>query len=227
MRGRPSNEAWRKGKGQGLPLAVAAGVFTLGAVAVWQARRRDYGPADSAPGRTARRRRFADMAVVGRSVTINKPRAELFAFWRDFSNLPQFMENVEAVRVEGDLTTWTIRAPAGRTVEVKTRIVAEKPGEQIAWRSVEGSDIETEGKVMFRDAPGDRGTEVEALIAYRPPAGTAGQMIAKLFQTEPAIQSRREMKRFKMLMETGEVSTNRNRRSDHPTSRARDDQGGR
>jgi uncharacterized membrane protein len=223
MRDRPSNKDRRAGKGQALPLAVAAGVLTLGAVALWSKRPRDYGYADSAPGRTARRRWFNDMAVVGRSVTITKPRAEMFAYWRDFANLPQFMENVEAVEVDGDLTTWTIRAPAGSTVQVKTRIVAEKQGEQITWRSVEGSDIETEGKVMFRDAPGDRGTEVEALIAYRPPAGAAGRMIATLFQAEPAIQSRRDLKRFKMLMETGEVATSRNRRSEQDT----DDRGGR
>lgn len=223
MRDKPSSKDRRAGKGQALPFAVAAGVFTLGAVALWSMRQREFGYADSAPGRTARRRWFNDMAVVGRSVTINKPRAELFAYWRDFANLPRFMENVEAVKVDGDLTTWTIRAPAGQTVQVKTRIVAEKEGEQIAWRSVEGSDIETEGKVMFRDAPGDRGTEVEALIAYRPPAGAAGRMIATLFQAEPGLQSRRELKRFKMLMETGEVATNRNRRSEQDT----DDRGGR
>jgi uncharacterized membrane protein len=76
----------------------------------------------------------------------------------------------------------------------------------IAWRSVEGSDIDTEGRVQFRDAPGDRGTEVELVIAYQPPFGRAGQAIAKLLQREPAIQARRDLRRFKMLMETGEIA---------------------
>ncbi|MGR3321507.1 MAG: SRPBCC family protein, partial [Pseudooceanicola sp.] len=81
-------------------------------------------------------------------------------------------------------------------------------------RSGEGAEIDTEGKVMFRDAPGDRSTEVEAIVAYDPPAGEAGRLIAKLFQREPRVQGRREMKRFKMFMETGEVATARNRPSD-------------
>jgi uncharacterized membrane protein len=78
---------------------------------------------------------------------------------------------------------------------------------------VEGSQIDTEGKVLFRDAPGDRGTEVEAIVAYKPPAGELGRWIAKLFQREPAVQGRRELKRLKMLLETGEIATAQNRKS--------------
>lgn len=209
--------ARRARDGRTFAMASVVGTLGVGALAFWYARnanKRNMGAPDSAPGRTSRQSRFNGMAVVGRSVTINRPRAELYAFWRDFSNLPGFMENVEAVEVRDDLTIWTIRAPAGSTVTVKSRVVADKENEQIAWRSVEGSDIETEGKVMFRDAPGDRGTVVEAIIAYRPPAGLAGKLIAKLFQAEPEVQSRRDLKRFKMLMETGEVSTSRNRKSE-------------
>lgn len=200
------------------PLAVAAGIMTVGTLALWGIHMRNsqqkYGGPDDAPGRTSRRRRFNDMAVVGSSVTINRPRSELYAFWRDFSNLPVFMENIHSVETLDDLTTWTIRAPAGSNVQVKTCIVADKPDAQIAWRSVEGSDIKTKGKVMFRDAPGGRGTIVEAIVAYRPPAGEVGRLIAKLFQDEPRIQTRRDLKRFKMLMETGEISTAQNRNSE-------------
>lgn len=204
--------------GHNLEIAITAGVVALGAIAFWTARQRamrhDRGVRDSAPGRTSRRTYYNGHAVTGRSVTINRPRAELFAYWRDFTNLPQVMENVHAVEVEGDLAIWTIRAPAGRSVEIRTRIVSEQENEQIAWRSVEGSDVETEGKIMFRDAPGDRGTVVEAVIAYRPPGGEMGRLIAKLFQAEPEVQARRDMKRFKMLMETGEVTTSRNQKTD-------------
>lgn len=169
---------------------------------------------DDAPGRTARQTRFGDFAVSGRAVTINVPRAELYAFWRDFSNLAKFMENIERVREEGDVSVWTIRAPLGMTMAVRSRIVNEKEGEQIAWRSTEDSDIETEGKVMFRDAPGDRGTIVEAIVAYKPPMGALGQVVAKLFSAEPSIQSRRDLKRLKMLLETGEIATSSNRRQE-------------
>ena len=198
--------------------AAALGVVVLGAGALLgllAARASRSQPAgDSAPGRTARGRPwFGDYAVVGRTVTINKPRAELYAFWRDFANLPRFMENVDSVRTAGDgRTEWTIRAPGGRSVAVETEVVEDREGELIAWRSTPGSQIDTEGRVTFRDAPAGRGTRVEALIAYKPPAGELGRLAAKIFQREPHIQGRRELKRFKMLMETGEVATSQMRR---------------
>ncbi len=169
---------------------------------------------DSAPGRTARQLRFGRYAVTGRTVTINKPRAELYAFWRDFANLPRFMTHVKAVETEGDLTRWTIAGPLGRDVRIETRIVDDREGEQIAWRSTDASDIDTEGKVMFRDAPGARGTEVEAIISYVPPAGEIGRWVAKVLQAEPALQARRELKRLKMLMEAGEIATNATRKAE-------------
>lgn len=166
------------------------------------------GNSDDAPGRTARRGRFGHYAVVGKTVTISKPaRTQLFDFWRDFSNLPSFMENLERVeKIASDRWRWTIRAPGDTSVDVETEIAEEIPGELIAWRSVEGSDIDTEGRVRFRDADGGRGTLVELIVAYKPPLGRAGQLAAKLFQREPAIQSRRDLRRFKMLMETGEIA---------------------
>lgn len=182
-----------------------------------QAKRRSDVPrlADDAPGRTAKQSSFGSYKVTGRSVTINRPRQELYAFWRDFSNLSRFMENIEDAReVEPGTSQWTIRAPLGMTMQVRSRIVNDRPGEQIAWRSTEDSQIETEGKVMFRDAPGGRGTIVEALVAYKPPMGAIGQAVAKLFSAEPSVQSRRDLKRLKMLMETGEIATNANRRQD-------------
>jgi uncharacterized membrane protein len=102
---------------------------------------------------------------------------------------------------------WTIAAPAWQSVDVETEIVEERENELIAWRSVEGSQIETQGRIGFKDAPNGRGTLVEAVIAYKPPGGELGRMIAKLFGREPNIQGRRELKRFKMLMETGEIAT--------------------
>lgn len=172
-----------------------------------QGRRR---PHDDAPGRT-RRRGFGKYDVVGRTVTINRPRSEIYAFWRDFQNLPKFMENIEDVQPTGKngRAVWTIKAPAGHSVEVETEIVQERENELIAWRSVKGSDIDTEGRVKFRDAPGDRGTWVEAIIAYKPPGGTVGKMIAKLFTKEPEIQARRDLKRLKMYLEAGEIADGR------------------
>lgn len=201
---------------------VGWGIFGLGMVlgvagiALYQRNTRNqvaHRPPDSAPGRTARRLGFGRYAVTGRTVTINRPREELYAYWRDFANLPRFMENVKDVAVDGDQARWTIAAPAGREVHVETRIVQEREGEFIAWQSTDASDIDTQGKVTFRDAPAGRGTEVETIVAYVPPAGEIGRLIARLFQREPGVQGRRELKRFKMLMETGEVATASNHRS--------------
>lgn len=187
--------------------ALAAGVMLARSAA---GARRARAP-DSAPLRS-RWSGLRGRSIVGRTVTINKPRAELYAFWRDFRNLPRFMENIESVRQSGDgRTIWSIAAPAGRTVEIETEIVAERENELIAWRSLPGSHVATEGQVRFSDAPAGRGTRVEAVISYRPPAGDLGRLIAKLFQREPEIQGRRELKRLKMLMETGEVATSANR----------------
>lgn len=201
----------------GLLLALGVGAAVgIAAYVFYQQQTRNqvgYRPPDSAPGRTARQLRHGRFAVVGRTVTINKPRDELYRYWRDFANLPRFMENVRDVLVQGDLTRWTIAGPMGGDVTVETRIVDDREGELIAWRSSDDSSIETNGKVTFRDAPAGRGTEVEAIVAYVPPAGELGRWVAKLFQAEPSMQGRRELKRFKMLMETGEIATSSNRKT--------------
>jgi uncharacterized membrane protein len=144
----------------------------------------------------------------GTTVTINRPRDELFAFWRDFTNLPHFMDNVERIDVIDPFTSeWVVRAPAGKTVGWTAKITHESEGEFIAWTSLDGADVPNSGRVDFRDATGGRGTAVTATIIYDPPAGVVGKIVAKMFQREPAIQARRDLRRFKQLMETGEVAT--------------------
>jgi uncharacterized membrane protein len=163
---------------------------------------------DDAPKRARRDDKVGELAIVGRAVLISQPRQELFDFWRDFSNFPAFMKAVKSVDVvEGTRSVWTIDAPAGHTVTLETEIIAESPGESIAWRSLENSQIKTRGEVRFTDAPAGRGTIVTAEIGYEPPGGDLGRLIAKLFASEPNIQARHELKRFKMLMETGEIAT--------------------
>jgi uncharacterized membrane protein len=152
--------------------------------------------------------------LIGRTVTINRPRAELFAYWRDFANLATFMENVERIEMlDGNRSHWVVKAPAGKTVEWISAITEERDGEFIAWASEDGADVPNSGRVDFRDAQSARGTIVTATILYDPPAGTIGRLVAKMFQREPAIQARRDLRRFKQLMETGEIATGaRNRR---------------
>ncbi len=146
-------------------------------------------------------------ALVGRAVTINRPRAELYAYFRDFANLPSFMDNIERVDVrDATHSHWVVKAPAGRTVEWDSTITDEVEGEYFVWASDPGADIANSGRIEFRDA-GARGTVVTASLIYDPPGGVVGKLIAKLFQREPAIQARRDLRRFKQLMETGEVAT--------------------
>jgi uncharacterized membrane protein len=147
-------------------------------------------------------------SLIERTVTINRPRQELYAFWRDFRNLPLFMENIESVtEIDGGRSHWRVKAPAGTTVEWDSVIVEEVPGELIAWRSAEKASIANSGRIEFRDSPNGRGTLVSATIAYDPPAGKLGKLFATLFQREPKVQARQDLRRFKQLMETGEIST--------------------
>lgn len=197
-------------------LALAGvGLAAIPLAAAARRRRREVDP-DSAPGYTARRS-FGEYRVVGRSVTIARPRAELFAFWRDFQNLPRFMANLDKIEpgAEAGHNTWHIRAPRDRVYAVDTRIAREVDGELIAWRSTEDSAIDTEGRVTFEDAPGDRGTRVSLIIAYKPKGGAIGDAIATLAQRSPELQARHDLKRFKMLMETGEIATSARTRADH------------
>ncbi|WP_414713671.1 SRPBCC family protein [Sphingomonas sp.] len=155
-------------------------------------------------------------ALTGFVVTINRPRQALFDYFRDFAQLPTFMENVARIDVlDARRSHWVVKAPAGKTVEWDAVVTEEQPGELIAWASADGADVPNSGRITFRDA-GARGTIVTAQILYDPPAGVVGKVIAKMFQREPAIQVRRDLRRFKQLMETGEVTTAaRNRAAQH------------
>ena len=146
-------------------------------------------------------------SALARAVTINKPVAEVYAYFRDFSNLPSFMENVVSIDTpDATRSHWVVKAPGGTTVEWDARVTEDQPNALIAWTSEEGADVPNSGRVEFRDA-GARGTVVTATILYDPPAGVVGKLIAKLFQREPAIQARRDLRRFKQLMEAGESAT--------------------
>ncbi|MGL4314885.1 MAG: SRPBCC family protein [Sphingomonas sp.] len=146
-------------------------------------------------------------ALSATSVTINRRADDLYDFFRDFANLPRFMENVVRIDViDPRRSHWVVKAPAGATVEWDATVTDEAPGQWFSWQSDDGADVSNSGKVRFDDA-GDRGTVVTATIAYDPPGGAIGKIIAKIFQREPQIQARRDLRRFKQLMETGEVAT--------------------
>ena len=205
--------------GAGLLAAAGAATFLF---AKRSADLRDDGvDMSDAPDYTWRRGDKADHALIGRTVTIGKSRDELYKEWRDFTRFPRFMENVEEVITMGDGSSkWTIKAPAGTSVEFVTRVTEDRPNEAIAWESNDTSDIRTSGRVEFIEAPPGRGTMLRLTMKYDPPGGIIGQGIAKVLQREPNIQARRDLRRFKQLMETGEVTTNASpsgRKSESPT----------
>ena len=145
---------------------------------------------------------------VDKSVTINKPREEVYRFWRNLENLPRFMRHLEAVtEIDNTHSHWVARAPAGRTVEWEAEIINEKENQLLAWQSLENSTVENAGSVHFDDAPGGRGTVVKIELQYNPPGGTVGAALAKLFGEEPSQQIAEDLYRFKQLMEAGEIAT--------------------
>jgi uncharacterized membrane protein len=139
-------------------------------------------------------------------ITINRSANEIYAFWRDFENLPRFMSHLESVQeTEGQRSHWKAKAPAGMTVEWDAEIIDDTPGERISWRSLEGADVPNAGSVRFKPATGGRGTVVTVEIEYQPPGGALGAAIAKLFGEEPQQQVSDDLRIFKQVMETGEV----------------------
>ena len=143
---------------------------------------------------------------VEESVSINKPVAEVFRFWRNFENLPKFMNHLESVSVrEEGVSHWVAKGPAGINAEWDARIINEIDNKLIGWQSLEGSMVSTAGSVNFRET--DRGTEVRVNLQYNPPAGKLGATVARLLGEEPSVQIREDLRRFKQLMETGEIPT--------------------
>lgn len=146
------------------------------------------------------------------AISINRPRAEVYSYWRDFENLPTFMKHLVSVKVVSQMdgreqSHWTARAPLGQTIEWDGEMVEDRPNERIAWRSLPGSQVETRGYVEFQDAPGQDETILRVNLAYWPPAGSLGAAVAKLLGEEPAIQVQEDLRRLKQYLEAGETAT--------------------
>jgi uncharacterized membrane protein len=170
-----------------------------------------YCPVNAAVGRDADRSN-TKVALSGprgihvnESITIKRPAIELFRFWRDFSNLPRFMEHLDNVQVlSSTRSVWTARAPVGLRVRWEADVINEIEGELIGWQSTANADVATAGSVRFVPAPGGA-TEIIVHLQYHPPAGKLGSFIASLFGEEPSQQIRADLRRLKGILETGEV----------------------
>jgi uncharacterized membrane protein len=153
---------------------------------------------------------------VEKTVTVNASPAEIYTFWRNFENLPRFMENLESVEViDSKRSRWVAEGPAGFDAEWEAEIINEIPNELIGWRSIEGSRISNAGSVHFTPAGGNRGTEVKVHLRYDPPGGKLGAVISRMFGEDPEWQVQEDLRRLKMLIETGELATT----EDQPSGR--------
>ncbi len=154
-------------------------------------------------GREARLRRVS----MDSTFTINKPPEEVFRFWRNFDNLPRFMQHLESVQCSGDRSHWTARGPMGARLSWDAEIVDEKDNEWIVWKSLPESPLAMTGSVQFRRAAGNRGTVISVAIQYLPMVGGVGRMLSNLLGEVPERQLKEELRRFKQLMEAGEIPT--------------------
>ena len=169
----------------------------------------------AAVGRGAARVLPTQTVKIRRSVTIGRPREEVWRFVRDLANFPRFAWHVESVTPLGEgRSRWVVRGPAGSRLAWDSVIEAEVENERLSWTSVEGADVRNAGVLGLRDAPGGRGTEVHLRLAYDAPGGKAGQLLAWLFGEEPDVQARDDLGRLRALLETGEMATNAMRRAD-------------
>lgn len=216
MRQRPAGWLWTRAAGDAMDLAL------LGLALSSRDTKHDRAAAATAAvvgvtaldvfyglklGRGAGARRARGTVEVTKTITVNRPPKEVYRFWRDFENLPRFMGHLEEVRSTGGARShWRAKGPAGMSVEWDAEITEDVPDERIAWRSLEGADVDNAGTVQFKRGPGGRGTEVKVELRYAPPGGRAGALVAGLLGEAPGQQIREELRAFKQLMETSEIA---------------------
>jgi uncharacterized membrane protein len=182
--------------GDGLNRTVAATVAVAGITVI---------DTYAAVTRRGRPRAASEFGLTA-AVTVVRPREEVYRQWRRFESLPDFMAHVDDVAATGPGTThWRASAPFGRTVEWDAQLIDDVPGERISWQSVDGGLVSTEGDVRFLPAPGDQGTEVHVRLRYTVPGGKLGAAVARYFGEDPHQQLDDDLRRFKQVMETGEV----------------------
>ncbi|MEU7426341.1 SRPBCC family protein [Streptomyces sp. NPDC040750] len=179
------------GRGVGRTVAATAAVTAITATDVYAAVTRTH--------------RSAPVELTA-TTTVNESPDEVHSLWSDLERLPDFMAHLDEVRVTGPRTShWRASAPFGKTVEWDAEITQDVPGQLIAWRSVDGADVDNSGEVRFEPAPGDRGTEIRVTLRYDLPGGPLGKAAARYFGEEPHQQLDDDLRRFKQIAETGEV----------------------
>lgn len=184
----------------GAALVAVAGAGMLAVVARRRGRARAVAALDA--GASDR----SGVREAAYAVTIGRPVGEVFGFWRDLENLPRVMAHLDRIEVLDDTRSrWVARGPGGRTVTWEAELRAEEPNRLLAWRTLQPATVPHVGRVEFRPAPGDRGTEVRVRIGYVPPAGRLGVALAWLGGHQPDQKVREDLRRLKRVLECGEA----------------------
>jgi uncharacterized membrane protein len=180
--------------------ALVAGLTVLDVLSAWDRQRQSQTgqPASAVPG----------TVHVRQSLNINRSPETCYRFWRDFANFPNFMQHVDEVRMlDATRSHWKVRAPLGRQVEWTAELVSDVPSQQLGWRTVDDAAITHAGVVRFAPGTGGRGTRIQVDLDYAAPLGKAGMRLAQLMGEEPSLQVAQDLRRFKQLIETGEIPT--------------------
>jgi uncharacterized membrane protein len=149
---------------------------------------------------------FSRLTLTTRTIVVNREPNDVYQFWLAFDQFPRFMKHLKQVSVRKDgRSHWIASGPGGQNYEWDAEVVENRPNELISWRSLPGGDVDNEGSVRFERAPGGRGTLVRVNLRYAPPAGAAGAAIAMLLGREPGQEVQEDLRRFKQIVETGEV----------------------
>jgi len=180
--------------------AAVAGVAALDVLSSVRQTRQE-----SATGSSA-----TDAAIdVEKSISVNRSLDDCYLFWHDFQNFPRFMKHLDSVQLTGENRShWKAAGPAETSLRWDAEVTVDQPSQLLAWHSVPDAEIEHAGTVAFERAPGGRGTIVRVQLRYRPPVGASGDgLIDKLFGDDPERQIDEDLRRFKALLETGEIPT--------------------
>ena len=165
-----------------------------------------YCPVNDAIGRDTSKH-IPSPLTIKETLTVNKDKYDVYDAWRSLENLPLFMQHLQSVKeISSTRSHWVAQVPKGLgTIEWEADIVRDVEGEVLSWKSVPGAMVDNAGEVVFKDAPGNRGTEVHAVISYIPPGGDVSKLAAKLLNNAFERLVREDMRRFKRMIETGEL----------------------
>jgi uncharacterized membrane protein len=188
-----SKHGWRRRRGTASAVALA-GVAAADLYASLRTTRNGGRHANGSAGRSLRA-----------AVTVRRSPEDVYRFWRNLENLPSFMYHLRSVTDSGDRSHWVANGPVGHSVEWDARITEDEPNTRIVWQSLPGSSVEHSGSVEFTPAPDSHSTEVRVTISYRLPGGVIGKAAAAAFGESPEQQVSDDLRRFKQMLETGQV----------------------